>query len=148
MTPVFDMPDAVMAFVAQGIFSPGREFGLSRAIGFATVEEGLVAGFVYHNYEPDTGVIEMSAYSTRRDWLNKHRLNVAFGYPFDTANCRALVARHSEKNRRAVRIWSALGATQTTIPDLRGDNEGEVIAVLTRDTWKNSKFYEVPNGKV
>lgn len=147
MTPVFDLPDAVKAFVANGLFAPGRQFGPSTAIGFANADEGLVAGFVYHNWEPDNGTIELSGYSTCRSWVNKQRLNVIFEYPFDQVGCRALVARHSERNKRVRRIWSALGAEQTLVPELRGPGEAEVISVLTRETWQNSKFYEVNNGQ-
>ncbi|WP_420012243.1 hypothetical protein [Tateyamaria sp.] len=58
-------------------------------------------------------------------------MNVIFRYPFDQIGCRAVVARHSEQNTRVIRIWRALGATQTKIPELRGPNEAEVVAVLT-----------------
>ncbi|QAX31314.1 GNAT family protein [Leisingera sp. NJS204] len=147
MTPVYDYPEAVKAFVAAGIFTPGRSFGPASAIGFATAEKGLVAGIVYHNFEPDAGVIEMSAFSTRRDWVSKSRLALLFQYPFEQLGCRAVVARHSEHNRRTRRIWAALGAEQTLVPDLRGPNEAEVIAVLTREAWHGSKFFEVNHGQ-
>lgn len=147
MTPVFDFPDAVKTFVAAGIFTPGRQFGPSTAIGFANADEGLVAGFVYHNFEPDAGVIEVSGYSTRRSWVNKSLLNVIFQYPFEQLGCRAVVARHSEQNKRVIRIWRALGATQTKIPELRGPNEAEVVAILTSDAWQKSKFREVKYGQ-
>lgn len=147
MIPVFDMPDAVKDFVAGGLFSLGRTFGPSTAIGFANEAEGLVAGFVYHNWEPENGTIELSGYSTRRSWVNKERVNIIFGYPFEQIGCRALVARHSEHNQRVRRIWSALGAEQTLVPELRGPGEAEVISVLTRETWQNSKFNEVKNGQ-
>ena len=140
MTPVFDYPDAVKAFVAQGIFAPGREFGASTAIGFANEDEGLVAGFVYHNLEPTAGVIEVSGYSTRRNWVNKSLFRIIFEYPFEQLGCRMMVARHSEHNKRAIRIWNALGAKQIILPDLRGPNEAEVVALLKADDWHNSKF--------
>lgn len=146
MTPVFEYPEAVRAFVAQGIFAPGREFGASTAIGFATEDEGLVAGFVYHNYEPDTGVIEVSGYSTRRNWVNKALFKTIFDYPFKQLGCRMVVARHSATNKRVIRIWNALGATQTTLPDLRGPNEAEVVALLKADDWHNSKFTRKSHG--
>ena len=146
MTPVFEYPEAVKAFVAQGIFAPGREFGASTAIGFANADTGLVAGVVYHNYEPSGQVIEVSAYSTRRNWINKSLLRIIFEYPFDQLGCRMVVARHSEHNKRAIRIWNALGAKQITLPDLRGPNEAEVVALLKADDWHNSKFMRESHG--
>jgi RimJ/RimL family protein N-acetyltransferase len=95
---------------------------------------------VYHNYDPDGGVIELTAYSTRRSWLNKSRLRAVFSYPFDQLGLRICVARISEKNTRTLRIWKALGAEFYPIPHLRAEGEAEIIAVLHRDTWKSSKF--------
>lgn len=140
MTPVFDFPDAVKAFVAQGIFQPGREFGPATAIGFANADEGLVAGFVYHNFEPENGTIEVSGYSTRRDWVNRSLFKTIFEYPFDQLGCRMVVARHSERNKRAIRIWDALGAKQITLPDMRGEGEAEVVAQLKSADWRKSRF--------
>lgn len=137
MTPVCG--PGVQAFVERGIFPQGRTFGPCQAIGFER-DGNLVAGFVFHNWEPSTGAIEVSGYSIRRDWVNKKTLKMIFEYPFEICRCRIVVARHSEKNKRAIRIWNALGAVQTHIPELRGPNEAEVVAVLTRDAWQNSKF--------
>lgn len=139
MTPVYDRPAEVAAFVERGVFRPGEHFANYKAIGFADKGE-LVAGFVYHNWNPAGGTIEVSGYSTRRDWVSKSLLRVIFEYPFEQVKCRAVVARHSEHNKRVIRIWKALGATQTRIPELRGPAEAEVIALLTRDAWLKSKF--------
>lgn len=144
--PVYSYPDAVKAFVAQGIFEPGRQFGNSTAIGFAD-DTGLVAGFVYHNYEPSAGVIEVSGFSTRRDWVSAPLLRIIFEYPFNQLGVRLVVARHSEKNTRVRRIWKALGATEHVIPELRGPGEAEAIAILSAQDWANSKFMRRSNGK-
>jgi RimJ/RimL family protein N-acetyltransferase len=139
MTPVYAFSDEVCSFVAQGLWS-GQRTVEGYGAGFATPEEGLVAGIVYHNFDPDTGTIELTAYSSRRDWLNRDRLKWIFSYPFDQLGVRVCVARISEHNTRTLRIWRAFGAELTPIPDLRAEGEAEVIAVLRRDTWKNSKF--------
>lgn len=139
MIPVWDCPKEVAAFVAHGLgYSTG--FGNSKGLGYANETEGIVAGVVYHNWNPASQVIEISAYSSRRNWLNKSRLRAVFSYPFDQLNCRMCIARISEKNTRTLRIWRVLGADFHTIPDLRADGEAEVVAVLRRAKWKNSKF--------
>jgi RimJ/RimL family protein N-acetyltransferase len=138
--PVYDHVDSVRTFVSKGLWDGKRQFGSSTAIGFANADQGLVAGVVYHNFEPDAGVIEVSAYSARRDWLSRDLLRVIFEYPFFEIGCRLVVARISEHNTRTLRIWNALGSKQYSIPELRGPNEAEVIATLTRDDWQNSKF--------
>ncbi len=138
--------DAVKAFVAQLI--PGCERGWSNgsAIGFA--DDGLlVAGVVYHNWSPETGVIELSAASTQRNWLNRERLKAIFAFPFDELNCRIAVARIAESNTRARRIWRSLGAMEIVIPELRTPTEAEVLYLLKAETWRKSKFSrQVHNG--
>lgn len=137
---VWNAPEAVAAFVSHGLWGDQRGFGPCKAVGFATEKDGLIAGVVFHSFNPWGGTIELSSYSSRRDWLTKERLRAIFGYPFDQLNLRLCVARISEKNTRTLRIWRALGAALTPIPDLRGEGEAEVVAVLKRDTWENSKF--------
>lgn len=139
MIAVWDYPQEIASFVSHGLWGDNRGFGKCQAVGFVDGDE-LVAGVVFHNYDPWSGVIELSAYSKHRKWLNKTNLKAIFGYPFDQLNCRLCVARISEKNTRTLRIWRAFGAVLTPIPDLRGEGEAEVVAVLHRDTWKNSKF--------
>ena len=130
--------DRVKEFVADNLgFSRG--FGPSQAIGFEDDGE-IVAGIIYHNWEPEAGVIEMSAASIRRDWLTRARLSVIFGYPFGQLNCRLVVARIGEHNARARRIWRSLGAREYAIPELRSPQEAEIIYTLTADQWASSKL--------
>lgn len=114
-----------------------RDFGPCAYMGFG---EPLVAGVIYHNWHPESGVIELSAASSHRRWLTRSRLFDIFAYPFIQLQCRICVARISEHNKRTRKIWRSLGATEYVIPELRAPNEAEVISVLTADAWKSSKF--------
>lgn len=137
--PIYGFNDVVAGFVARQIFPHGGEFGECTAIGFAKGGE-LVAGFVYHNWQPDAGVIEISGAATTRDWTTKAVIRAIFEYPFDQIGCQLVVARHSVHNRRVRRIWRAFGAKEYVIPRLRGRDEAEAIATLTVETWRESKF--------
>lgn len=128
-----------MDFVCNGLWGDGRTINNASALGFVKSDR-LVFGAVYHNWHQESGVIEVSAYSTRRDWLTRAALKEIFAYPFDGLGCRVVVARHSEKNKIARRVWDAFGATQTSIPDLHADGVAEVVAVLKRADWQSSKF--------
>ena len=137
--PVYGQNQHVGAFVARQLgFSRG--FEAFTAIGFG---DPLEAGIVYHNWNPEAGLIELTAASKNRSWLNKANLTAIFEYPFAQLGCQLCVARISEHNARARRIWRALGATEYVIPRLRGPNEAEVIATLTREAWEERK----PRGK-
>lgn len=146
VVPIYDHPEETKAFVERGLWNGHRQFGACVAIGFANAHEGLVAGFVYHNYDPDTGVIEVSGYSSQRKWATKELLKVIFEYPFNQLNARLVVARHSEHNKRVRRIWRSIGALEYVIPELRSNGEAEAISVLSRNAWNNSKFMRSQNG--
>lgn len=137
LVATWDYPDAVRTFVANGIWGGGQQFPAeSVGLAFASPGEGIVAGFVYHNWHPEAGVIEISGYSARRNWSTPDRVRELFRYPFEVVGIRMVVARHSENNTRARRIWKALGATETLIPDLRGPGEAEAVATLSRAAWE------------
>ena len=145
--PVFDHKDQIVRFVEQGLWGGSERFGECSAIGFANEKDGLVAGIVYHNYSPSNGTIELSAYSTCRDWTTRDYIALIFGkYPFLQLGCRIAFARHSEHNKRARRIWKALGADEYVIADFRNDGEAEVLAVLKRDKFLASKFMRNNDG--
>lgn len=146
IVPVFDYQKEIISFVEHGLWNGQCRFSDARALGFANATDGLVAGFIYHNYDPLSRVIEMSAYSTCRDWNTPERLRLIFNYPFAVAGVRLLVARHSEKNTRCRRMWKTFGASETLIPELHGPGEAEVVAVLKRGTWENSKLIGPDHG--
>jgi RimJ/RimL family protein N-acetyltransferase len=129
---VYGQNELVAAFVAANI--PGETgFGNCTAIGFG---QPLVAGVVYHNWNPEGRVIELSSASTTRKWVSRANLKVIFGYPFDELECQLCVARISEHNARARRIWRALGATEYPIPRFYGRDEAMIIATLPVEAWR------------
>jgi len=130
--PVYGRSQYVASFVARELgFTRG--FDACTAIGFG---DPIEAGIVYHNWNPEAGLIELTAASRTRTWLNKANLKTIFEYPFSQLGCQVCIARISEHNARARRIWRALGATEHIIPRLRGPNEAEVIATLTKEAWE------------
>lgn len=134
--PTWDYPDETRHFVEVGLWAGRERFPAeSVALGFAREGEGLVAGFIYHNWNPAAGTIEVSGYSTCRDWCGKAGLQAIFSYPFETVGVRMVVARHSEHNARVIRIWRSLGAQQYRIPALRGPDEAEIICTYSREAW-------------
>lgn len=124
--------ERVEAFVMEQLgFTRG--FGEYAAIGFG---DPIVAGFIYHNWNPEAQTIEVSGASTRRNWATRDCVRLIFSYPFDQLGCQLVVARHSVNNTRVRRIWASLGATEYVIPRLRGRDEDEAIATLTEEAWR------------
>lgn len=124
-----------------------RGFGPCNAVG-AVKDGGLVGGVVYHNYTPEAGVIEMTAFAATPAWFNRQMLGVIFGIPFDENKCQLLVWRVSPNNEHVTRLAKRLGFKGHVIPRLRGRDEDEIIFTLTDDDWKSGRFSRGCNGQV
>src|SRR3546814_13585698 len=109
----------------------------------------LVAGIIYHNYDKQHGVIEVSAGSSSKRWMTKDILRQFLSMPFTLLGCQTIVARHAEDRRALRRMWCSVGAVEYLIPRLRGRyGPCEVVSVLTDDAWLSYPFMrEKPIGK-
>ena len=146
MTPLYGHSETVAAFVAGLLPDFPRGFGPCSAIGVLDGDR-LVAGLVYHNWQPEYGIMEMSCAAITRRWLTRPILRAIYEYPFDQVGCQMVAARVSEDATHLRRMWKALGANEYIIPRLRGRAASEAILTLTDDAWRASKFMRGPNGK-
>lgn len=130
-----------LAWLVADRIWPGRgmSFGQCRAIA---VVEGtqLAAGIIYHNYDPDADVVELSAASWINGWLTRYILKAMYSYAFDTVGCQAVFQRSPDADVAMHRMLNAYGHERYRIPRLRGLNEAENIFVLTHEAWAASKF--------
>lgn len=132
--------DAVARFASQQIWGAPDRFDRFCTLG-VFAESGLIAAIVYHNYDPNAGVVEMSAGALSRRWLNRAVLREMYGIAFDSLGCQAVIARHAEDRADLRRMWKAVGAQEYVIPRLRGrDAPSEVVSVLTEEAWKASPY--------
>lgn len=126
---------AIGSFVAANI--PGCERGWENFTSLGLIDaDRLAAGVVFHNYNPEAGVIELSAASISRRWLTRPMLKGMFGYPFDQLSCQLVVLRVSERNAVMIEIAERFGFTAHRIPRLRGRDEAEILFTLTDDEWR------------
>ncbi len=145
MTGIVYGQNEIVAGFAAMLLGYRTGFGECQTIGFTDRDGRLVAAIIYHNYQPDNGVIEISAASTCRTWLTKSRLREIFDYPY-RIGCRMIVTRTGEHNHRVRRIWRSLRADEYVIPALRSPTEGEVIFTLPKETWEAGKFGKLPRA--
>ena len=148
MRPVYGNNEAVASFVAPLIEDCEREdFGGCTAIGVADGDR-LVGGFVFHNYDPSAGVIEVSMAATHKRWLTRSVLFAAFSYVFDQLGCQLAVSRSPARSASTLRIARAYGFEQVTVPRLYGRSEDAVISTLTAEAWRANGFHkENAHGK-
>ena len=137
---VLDDP-RVHAFVEDGIMPFGEGITDPQARNIGVERDGkIIGGVIYHNYCGAYGTIELSACSSTRTWTNRDLVRFLFDYPFYQLGCRQVVARHSEHNERVRRIWTALGAIEICLPKMRGEDEDEIVAILTKQAWETSRI--------
>lgn len=145
MTPFWD--DRVAQWVSREIWGRIDGFENVRAMGVLKKDGTLAAGLVFHNWEPEAGLMEMSGAAADPRWMTRRVLTVAFSYVFDGCGCQMALARHSAKNTPARKIWQALGAQEHRIPRLYGRETDGIVATLTDDAWRVSKFNEARHGQ-
>ncbi len=132
--------DRLAYLVADRIWpGKGHDFGPCRAIAVLRGEQ-LAAGLVYHNYEPDAGIVEISGAAWVKGWLTRPVLRVMYGYPFIDVGCDVVVQRVSDDDEAQHRMLKAYGAERHRIPNLRGLGKAENIFVLTREAWAGNRF--------
>lgn len=100
----------------------------------------LVAGTLYHNWQPSEGVIELTSASTTPRWLQRPIIKAMFSLPFDRLDVRLTVLRVSEKNRVMRSIARRFGFSETIIPRLRGPDEAECVYTLSAQEWADHKM--------
>lgn len=131
-------------WVAHTIPGCSRGFGPCYSLGVKE-DDKLIGGIVFHNHNPEAGVIEMSAAAESPRWFGRKTQYLAHDFIFNQLSCQMAVMRVSERNERALRLIGALGYRGTLIPRLRGRNEAEWLLTLTDDAWRNSKWSKM-NG--
>jgi hypothetical protein len=143
MRAVLGCDDAVARFVSDHItFGGNGGFAPCTAMGVANDEDFLVGGFVFHNYEPEIGVIEVSFAGTTRHWLTRPILYAAFSYVFNQLGCQLACSRTPASLRHACRIARAYGFKQVLVPRLFGRDEDGIISTLTVDDWRANGFHK------
>jgi isopentenyl diphosphate isomerase/L-lactate dehydrogenase-like FMN-dependent dehydrogenase len=136
--------DRIVAdFVAQMIPTfHGRTFdATARAMGVIDEVGHLIAGIVWHNWEPEAQIIEISAAALPRQyWMTRETLARMYGYPFIELGCQMVVQRVPADDKRQRRMLAAFGFAQIEVPRMYGRDRDGVIATLTFEAWGANKF--------
>lgn len=129
----------IAAWVAAHI--PGCERGWHNATAIGVLDNGEpIGGTVFHGWQPESGVIEMSSAGISPRWLCRKMIRAIFEYVFDQLQCQLVVMRVSERNERMVRIAQKFGFDGHLIPRLRGRDENEWVFCLTEEQWRQHPF--------
>lgn len=137
---LFGHSETVARFVASLVPGCAAGFGNCKAIGVIDDEGNLMAGMVFHQWNPASGTIQISSASLTPKWLTGRVRHIMFSYPFDQLGCQMVWLEVSAKNERMCRIAKAFGFTGHLIERMRGRDEDGYVFTLTDDAWRNLKF--------
>ena len=119
--------DAIVAdFVAHLIPHCRRGFG-PQAVAVGVVDGSvLIAGIVYHNWDPEAGIIEISGAALPGvQWLTRETLKRMYRYPFFVCGCQMKVMRVPADDENCSTCWRSLA---TPSSPCRGCSDAIVTA--------------------
>ena len=135
--------EALGNYVSEKIWGEPGRFDKFCSMAVLDSKGELAAAYIFHNYDPDDAVCEISAAADGRNWMSREVLTAILDVPFRMLGCQCVVARHSEDKAHLRRMWTSLGALEYIIPRVRGrDAPAEVVTVLTDDAWYASRYYK------
>jgi len=141
MDLLFGYDVVVSTFVARHIPHCHRGFGKNmKAIGILDENKVLVGGLVFHDYQPETGLIEISGAATTKRWLTRVVLNRMFDYPFLECQCQMVVMRIRRDNHPLHRMLLAYGFKSQIVSRMFGRDVDGLLCTLTDDAWLSNKF--------
>lgn len=129
-------------FAAQVIFNRPNDFGPCGSMGIFKNQK-LIAAIVFHGWQPEYGVIEISAAATNAAWLSKRIIRQIMAVCFDQHDCQQIVSRMATDNSRAIQIYEFLGFQKVLLPNMRGSGKHEWLMLLTKDQWATHRLNEV-----
>jgi RimJ/RimL family protein N-acetyltransferase len=131
---LFGEDEKVAKFVASLIPGTSRGFGNNRAVGIVNDAGDLIGGVVFHNWDPESGVIEISASATDKRWFMAAR-QFMYDFAFEACGCQMIVQRNDASNEYLNRQMRRFGYTEHRIARLRGRDEDGIVFTFTDDQW-------------
>jgi RimJ/RimL family protein N-acetyltransferase len=138
---VFGHEDVIGPFVASLIPHCRRGFGANIATLGVIRDSQLIAGIVYHNWDPEAGIIEISGAALPRSrWLSRETLRRLYRYPFGVCGCQMVVQRTPADDERLLAILARYNYAFIKVPRLFGRQRDGVLCLLTREAWEANRF--------
>jgi hypothetical protein len=136
---ITDKPELVATAVAKAV--GGRSFGKCSALGVQDEDGRLIAGIVYHHWQPELGTVEMAfAALPGGKWLTRETLWRMYSYPFNELGCQMVMSWQYDGDERNLRQLAALNYAFYRIPRFCGRDRNGVLCTLTDDAWRANKF--------
>lgn len=116
-------------------------FGPCVAIGVLNPACELVAGTVFHSYDPDCRSIEVSCAATSRMWARPEVVRAIMCYPFETAKCQRMTAVTPKRAREPRRFLEALGFKREGSIRRGYGSDAAIIYGLLAEEWAAHRIH-------
>ena len=146
---VYGHDEVVAQFVAQMI-PHVREYsnsmGNCKTIGVIDGDGKLIAGLVYHNYDPVAGHIEITGAALPKSrWLTRETIRRMYSYPFEQIGVQMVVQRTPADNEALLDQLARGGFMFVHWPRLYGRDRDGVICLLTAEEWARDPLHQRVN---
>ena len=116
------------------------DFGPCYAIGVMHGDR-VVAGVVYHCWQPQYRAIEISCAADTPKWATRRVLNELWSYPFEHLGVNRCTCATPADDARTRKFLEGIGMVyEGTGADAFGDHDAAVYRLLKRE-WQAGKFY-------
>lgn len=133
--------DTVAKFVAD-LIPTVRDLGFGKCATIGIVEGNmLIAGLVYHNWDPRAATIEISgAAIPGHYWMTRETIKRMYQYPFLGCRCQMVINRVPAEDERQLAMLARYGYSFIRIPRGLGRGKDLVLCLLTIEDWANNNF--------
>lgn len=128
-------------FAAHIVFGRENDFGPCGSMGIFK-DSKLIATIIFHGWQPEYGIMEISAAATSPAWLTKRTIREIMANCFDRHDCQQIVSRMAVDNKRAIQIYKFLGFKSVRLPNMRGSGKHEWLMLLLKDQWVAHRLNE------
>lgn len=125
-------------------FEPGMVFGAPAAMGVLDEDGRMIAGVVFHNYDPFVANIEVSCAAESPRWGNRETFRTILRYAFDQINCRRITAVTPRRATSARQFLEGLGFKREGSARFGFGTDNAIIYGLLSEEWAAGRFCARP----
>lgn len=116
-------------------------FGPAYAIGVLADDGTLIAGVVYHGWQPDFQSVEMSFAADSRRWLTRPTIRELMSYAYETIGCNRVCTATPKDATKARKFITAFGFKREGVAtDGFGPGKDAILSRLLKREWLQTKW--------
>lgn len=137
---VYGLDELVAHWVSERC---GAERGFGQGYRAIGVSKGnsLIAGFVYHDWFPEFGVMEMSLAADSPKWASRRVISALLQFPFVGCGVQRIGVMVESGNDKALRLAEGVGFEREAVLERAyGPGRDAVVLRLFREDWEAGRF--------